>query len=193
MVSTIRKEAERASAIVGRLLAFAHPSREEFCRVDLQELASSVGTLLGPVLEKSGVEFRSSAENLTESPGGVVIEADPSQIQQIMVNLLLNASQATGPGGWVSLEVLDAEGPNPEDWPGFRVCDNGPGIAPEIEDRLFDPFFTTKEVGEGTGLGLSVCYGILRDHGGKLILRNRPEGGAEALVRLPLATMKDLQ
>jgi signal transduction histidine kinase len=112
--------------------------------------------------------------------------ADASQLHQVLVNLVLNGSHAAGPGGWVRLEVLpDPE--EPDGWTGFRVRDSGPGIAVELRDRLFDPFFTTKDAGEGTGLGLSVCYGIIQDHGGTIHLGNHPEGGAEAVVRLPPA------
>ena len=69
----------------------------------------------------------------------------------------------------------------------LTVRDNGPGIAPELLSRIFDPFFTTKPVGKGTGLGLSISYGIIEQHGGKLSVRNHPEGGAEFTVELPAA------
>jgi signal transduction histidine kinase/HAMP domain-containing protein len=180
LVQTIRQESVRASTIVGRLLAFAHPAQDEVEEVSLNDLAASVETLLGPVLKKDGVSFHLCLPE--PSPRS---RADLAQLQQVLVNLLLNAAQATGEGGQVELEVLPETGESVDKWPGFQVRDNGPGIPQEFEDHLFDPFFTTKEVGEGTGLGLSVCYGIVRDHGGDLSLKNRSHGGAEATVRLP--------
>lgn len=175
-VRTIRSEAERASRIVGRLLAFARPSAGVRQRLELGATCQEAQNLLGPVLERDGV-------TLTCVPGArpALVDAEPGQVQQVLVNLVMNASHATGQGGAVRIEVLD------EGAPGFRVVDDGPGIPEESLESLFDPFYTTKEAGEGTGLGLSVCYGIMRDHGGTLSLANRPEGGAVAEVRFPEA------
>jgi signal transduction histidine kinase len=97
------------------------------------------------------------------------------------MNLVTNAAQAIEGQGDITI-VVHREG----DWGVFEFRDTGPGIPEDIKDKIFDPFFTTKPVGQGTGLGLSVSYGIIRDHGGSLEVVNGAQGGAVACVRLPL-------
>lgn len=80
------------------------------------------------------------------------------------------------------MRLTEADG-----WATVTVADNGPGLSPEVQQRLFEPFFTTKPVGEGTGLGLSISFGIVEQHGGQLRADNAPEGGARFTLRLPLA------
>ncbi len=176
LTSTLKSEAERAAGIVGRLLAFARAPSESRVAIDLREVGRTCRDLLEPVCARDRVSL-----GYSEPDHPVPVEAVPGLLHQVLVNLVRNAVQATGPGGRVTLVVAS----EPE--PGFHVLDDGPGLDPAILDRVFDPFFTTKEPGEGTGLGLSVCYGIVRDHGGRISLANRPEGGAMATVHLPPA------
>lgn len=177
MIETIRGEAERASRIVGRLLTFARPTSGEMLPLSTRDTALHATELLRPVLARQGVELRAPPE---DAPDAAVL-GDAGQLHQVLVNLVLNGAQAAGEGGWVRLDVLPGDD---EAGPGFRIADSGPGIDEHLRDQLFDPFFTTKEAGEGTGLGLSVCYGIIQDHGGTITLENHPEGGAQATVRL---------
>ena len=108
------------------------------------------------------------------------------QLQQVLMNLLQNAFDATGALPPAQRQVL-VESVLQDGRAQVRVRDNGPGIAPEHLTRIFDPFFTTKPVGKGTGLGLSISYGIVDQHGGQLSVRNHPEGGAEFTLELPLS------
>jgi len=109
--------------------------------------------------------------------------ADENQIQQVLLNLVQNAHQAMARrSGERQLTVRL----RPRDGRvAIEVLDTGPGIPLQLLSRIFDPFFTTKPPGEGTGLGLSVSYGIVGQHGGRLYAENRPEGGATFVVELP--------
>lgn len=178
-LTTIRSECERAAGIVGRLLAFSRPSSGEPLPCQLADVVAAASELMLPVLAQRGVSLE-----LAPPLDIPTVAADSSQLQQVLVNLLLNAAHATGDGGTVRLTLLSEE----RGGPGFAVRDDGPGIPDDTVDKLFDPFYSTKEAGEGTGLGLSVCYGIIQDHGGTIEVRNHPEGGAVAEVRLPPAT-----
>lgn len=106
----------------------------------------------------------------------------PGQMQQVIINLIQNAADATDHQAEPLLEVSARE-ENGEIIVLFR--DNGPGIATDALDKMFDPFYTTKPVGKGTGLGLSISYGIIERHGGKLSVGNLQHGGAEFVLRLP--------
>jgi signal transduction histidine kinase len=182
-LTTIRSECERAAGIVGRLLAFSRPSSGQAQACELTDVVATATELMRPVLAQRGVTLE-----VPDHPGRLPrVRADSSQLQQVIVNLLLNAAHATGDGGRVELELLAAQ----ELGPGFRVRDDGPGVPEESLDKLFDPFYSTKEAGEGTGLGLSVCYGIIQDHGGTIEVHNHPDGGAEATVRLPPSAATD--
>jgi len=111
------------------------------------------------------------------------IEASGEALTQAVTNLILNAAQAVAqPGGSVGVATR-AVGDQVE----IRVTDDGPGVPPDVRERIFDPFFTTKKTGEGTGLGLAVSFGIVREHGGVLVLDSPEHGGAEFLIRLPAA------
>jgi signal transduction histidine kinase len=102
------------------------------------------------------------------------------RLQQVLLNLLLNARDALPTGGRINIATTVAG-----DQVALEVADTGAGIPPEHLDRIYDPFFTTKGAGEGTGLGLSVTYGIVRDHGGTITVDSRPGDGSRFQVRLP--------
>ena len=119
----------------------------------------------------------------TLEPNLPAIWGDRFQLEQVFINLITNARDAMQPLGGGVLTVTTR---TVADWVEVGVADTGPGVSAEIRDRIFDPFFTTKEVGQGTGLGLSISYGIICEHGGEIRVVNRPEGGAEFVVRLPI-------
>jgi signal transduction histidine kinase len=117
--------------------------------------------------------------------------ADGGQIEQALTNLIVNAIQATPPGGSIRVEVGQERATPPADHGGtlgeylfLSVADTGKGMDAETMSRIFEPFFTTKNVGEGTGLGLSVTYGIARDHGGWIDVESKPGAGSRFTIRL---------
>jgi signal transduction histidine kinase len=111
------------------------------------------------------------------------IECLPSQLNQVFMNLMLNAAQAIGPQrGRITVRTGGEGG---EIW--VEIGDNGCGIAPEILPRIFDPFFSTKGIGKGTGLGLSLAYGIVADHHGRIDVQTTPGKGSTFRVTLPIS------
>ena len=119
-------------------------------------------------------------------PGIGMVSADPFQLQQVFLNLIMNAEQAiheVRDQGHLTLRTSINESIG---YVVVEVEDDGPGIPPQHLPRVFDPFFTTKEVGKGTGLGLSICYGIIKEHNARISVRNRAGGGAIFTVELPL-------
>ncbi|MBI4636734.1 MAG: GAF domain-containing protein [Candidatus Rokubacteria bacterium] len=174
----VAEEASRAARIVQNLLLFArrYPPERRLC--SLPDQARRVLELKGYQLQQDKVRA------VTEFGACPPVWADENQIQQVLLNLVQNAHQAMAnhPGERVlTVRVRAADGAAC-----IEVLDTGPGIAPEVLPRMFDPFFTTKPPGEGSGLGLSVSYGIIAEHGGRLRAENRPEGGAAFVVELPL-------
>jgi signal transduction histidine kinase len=121
------------------------------------------------------------------------VRANASELEQVFLNLFLNALDAMPEGGRLAVSTL-GEGMRLADG---RPClaviveDTGNGIPPEIRERIFEPFFTTKEEGRGTGLGLSICLGLVRNHGGEIEADSTPGKGARFTVKLPLATREE--
>jgi two-component system, NtrC family, sensor kinase len=116
--------------------------------------------------------------------------ANAAELEQVFLNLLLNALDAMPHGGrlTVGAAALPAEGDGEGGWVELHVADTGAGIDPAIRGRVFQPFLTTKRDGRGSGLGLSICQGLVRSHGGEITLESR-RGGTRALVRLPSLTV----
>ena len=180
-VRRIREAAERCGRIVRTFLNMARAKPATRQSVPMNELVRAAVELLGYSLRSGGISLELQlAPELPELP------ADPDRLGQLVMNLIVNAQQALSsqPG---ERRLTIASGVDGEQlW--LRVADNGPGIAADLRERIFTPFFTTKGEGEvqGTGLGLAVARGVAREHGGDLVLEDRP-GGASFLLRLPLA------
>ncbi|MEA4908184.1 MAG: ATP-binding protein [Anaerolineaceae bacterium] len=183
-------ESRRATNIVRKLLDFARQRTPERKPVQINAVLKSSLDFLEYELASYGIQ--SEVQAAADLP---ITLADPHQLQQVFVNLANNARQAMSPGhGTRRLKVSTELGHShffanlAETAPVIRVTfeDEGPGIPAEIMTRIFDPFFTTKPEGEGTGLGLSVCHGIVSEHGGHIWAENRPEGGAVFVVELPV-------
>ncbi len=129
-------------------------------------------------------------------PGSLEVRADPGQLEQVVLNLVVNARDAMPSGGRITIDtssvaieadspLLAHDGAIPGDYAVLAVRDTGPGIAPQDLAQLFEPFFTTKEVGEGTGLGLATVYGIVRQSGGFVTVMSSPGAGATFEIYLP--------
>ena len=178
-VQTIYGEAERAAKIVQNLLSFARRRRPA------KEM-SDMNSLLQRVLELRSYEFtiRNISLDMTLDTRLPLVWADPDQVQQVFFNVIKNAEQAMiDSHGGGRLTVTTQSRPD-----GVRVsiADSGPPIPAEVQRRIFDPFFTTKEPGEGTGLGLTICYGIVEEHGGRIWTENPAAGGAVFHIELPV-------
>jgi PAS domain S-box-containing protein len=180
-LAAINDGARRVAGIVQRLLAFSRQTRPERKLVDINELIESTLILRAYHLRVNNIEIVTQlAPDLLETV------ADPGQIQQVLLNLIVNAEtemkMAHGKG---KLTITTKKSHNT-----IKICikDDGPGIKPEVMDRIFDPFFTTREIGQGTGLGLSLCYGIVTEHKGKIYAESQPGKGATFVIELPVVT-----
>jgi GAF domain-containing protein len=179
-VELMVSQGDRMAKIVRNLLYFARQRPPERTSVDLQETLEQTLALRLNQLAISGISVR--REYSQSLPP---IAADSHQLQQVFLNLLLNAEQAIlGAGRAGEIVVRTAPGPT-ADTVVAQVVDDGPGISAEDLGRVFEPFYTTKEVGQGTGLGLSVSYGIVQEHGGRLSVESRP-GATTFTVELPV-------
>ncbi|MCH7654901.1 MAG: hypothetical protein IIC95_02815 [Chloroflexi bacterium] len=178
-LQTIRAEDERAIRIVRNLLSFTREHKPETTLVSLNDALDHVLELRAYELRVSNIELRKDfAADLPEIP------ADPHQLQQVFLNLVINAEQAmTAAHG---RGVLSITTKRVGEALHVVVTDDGPGIPSENLGRVFDPFFTTKEVGAGTGLGLSVCYGIIQEHGGEIRVASEEGRGTTFVVELPV-------
>jgi PAS domain S-box-containing protein len=180
-LEAINDGARRVAGIVRTLLAFSRQTKPQRKLVDINELIESTLVLRAYHLRVNDIEVVTRlATDLLETV------ADPGQIQQVLLNLIVNAEMemklAHGKG---KLTITTEKSRNT-----IKICvkDNGPGIKPKVMDKIFDPFFTTREVGEGTGLGLSLCYGIVAEHKGKIYAESKPGKGATFIVELPVVT-----
>lgn len=167
----------RAREIVKKLLLFARQTPPQKAMTNLNEIIQDALFLLEAGCEKQGIRvIRRLAPDLP------CVEADPVQIRQVFVNLTVNAMQAVAAEGSVTVETR-AEPP----YVVLSVRDTGHGMSPDTLRKIFSPFFTTRDVGEGTGLGLSVAHGIVTLHGGTIEVESREGHGATFTVRLPTA------
>ena len=177
------QEADRTRRIVQSLLDFARQRPPERHPTALATLVDSVLALQSYSLGSAGIEL------VLDVPADLpLVDVDRSQLQQVLLNLTLNAIQSTRAerrGGhiWITARRVESDG---APFVRLAVGDDGPGIAEDIRSRLFLPFFTTKGPGEGTGLGLSVSFGIVAAHGGTLQFEPRTGGGATFIVELPI-------
>jgi two-component system cell cycle sensor histidine kinase/response regulator CckA len=186
----INQNANRAAALVGQLLAFSRKQTLKPARIDLQEVLSDMAHLLNRLVGEK-VRLR-----LAHAPDLGMIRADKRQLEQVLMNLVVNARDAMVDGGTIRVEtealtlhedlrrnraVVPAG-----DYATIRVLDTGVGIPPERLDKIFEPFFTTKRPGEGTGLGLSTVYGIVKQSGGFIFVDSTPGEGTVFHLYFPI-------
>jgi hypothetical protein len=181
MLEKIAKQTFRASEIVNGLLNFSRTSSTDFKEVDLNRVIQETLSLVEHQMKKSGVEIRTALE-ATLAP----VHANAGKLQQVFLNLFLNARDAMEAGGVLEVTTAAEDG-----GASVEVMDTGQGIAPEHMHRIYDPFFTTKTARKGTGLGLSVTYGIVQEHGGTIEVFSRPGGGTRFRLELPWSRATD--
>lgn len=177
----LRSEALRAGRIVKGILNFARQVPPEYNQFDLTTWLNDTLLLIAPEAHK----YRVFVE-LGDIPE-VDLEGDRNQLQQVMVNLLINAIQVSEDNQVVQINVSLPDA----DHVRIVISDEGTGIDDKTRDKIFDPFFSTKSVGEGSGLGLSISLGIIQYHNGSLTLENNERGGVDAIILLPLGRNHD--
>jgi signal transduction histidine kinase len=181
-LSIIEKETNRCTTIIQNLLKFARQEKVAFEPVEINGVVKDAMAIVEHQLEMHKV--RLNQDLASDLP---IISGNANQIQQVLINLMINAQQAMqGNHGEVTVTTANHNSGM------IHVCisDTGPGIPEELQAKIFEPFFTTKEVGKGTGLGLSVSYGIIKEHNGKISVKSSPDKGTEFKISLPVANLK---
>ncbi|MGH9347349.1 MAG: hybrid sensor histidine kinase/response regulator [Vicinamibacterales bacterium] len=184
-VEVILGEAERAARIVRNLLTFARKRQSTRQLIDLNHVIRDTLSL------RAYEQHVSNIAVIDALAGGLPqVFADPHQIQQVLLNLVINAEHAmlaaNGRGSLVVRSWHDLE----REAVCVEVNDDGPGVPQDVKSKIFDPFFTTKDVGQGTGLGLTVAYAIIQEHGGRIRVESHAGGGASFYVELPVGDTK---
>jgi two-component system, NtrC family, sensor kinase len=172
---------DRLDKSIEDILAYSRPSHPRLQAVLLDDIINPVLSLLDSEARKAGVTL--SAERTDAQPPSV-LNVDPHQIQQVLVNLVLNAIHATRPGGCIYIRTSTAN-LDARDMVSIEVQDTGEGMSPEAAEKAFQPFFSTKA--QGTGLGLPIAKQIVEQHKGRIILASRPGNGTRVTVQLPAA------
>ncbi len=174
----IEKQAGNCQRIVSDLLNFSRGSQTAPQQADINEAVLDVVKMVEQQFRKQGTEIENQlSKDLPQ------ISLDVDRIKQVFLNLLMNAHQAMeGKGGRV---IVGSKFNASKNTVTITIGDTGSGVPPEIAERIFDPFFSSKETGEGTGLGLSVSYGIVKEHGGDIRMSSEPDKWTEFTITLP--------
>lgn len=176
LVERIDSEVDRLKTLTGGLLSFSRAGETRKREVDLNDVLRDVLRLVRYELSKRSIELQESYQILPP------LVADPNKLKQVFINLVMNATQALGRKGTLSIATSVVNGAEVE----ARISDNGPGIPAAILPQIFAPFFTTKKEGEGTGLGLYICRTIVEEHDGRLLAESVEGQGSSFRVVLPL-------
>jgi signal transduction histidine kinase len=177
-LQVIEKETKRCRTIIDNLLKFARQEKVSFEPVEINRVVDDAAAIVDHQLGMHKVKLEKDC-----APGLPGIMGNANQVQQVLMNIMINAQQAMdGKPGLVKISTREIQGERIE----IRVIDTGPGISEEIRSKLFEPFFTTKSAGKGTGLGLSVSYGIIKDHGGDITVESEAGKGSAFVITLPV-------
>jgi len=176
--------AQRIAVIVSRLLAFARQQKPERTYVDVNEVIEATLALRAYALETGNIKVTSKLA--TDLPRTM---ANAGQLQQVFLNIILNAEYDMKSAHDRGTLLIKTE--NIDNTIRISFKNDGPGIARENLDKVFEPFFTTKPVGQGTGLGLSVCHGIVTAHNGQIYVRSQLGKGATFIVELPIVAKEE--
>jgi two-component system NtrC family sensor kinase len=184
----ITEQSERMTKIIRQLLDFARRRRSHRSPADIKPLISQVAEMLKPMALKVRVNIE-----LAVPPDLPKISIDQSQIQQVLINIMVNGIQAMPEGGVIAIKAHKENRARPgtelkmaKNVLAIEIRDQGVGIHPDHINQIFDPFFTTKEVGSGTGLGLSISHGIIEEHGGWIDLQSEINCGTAFTLFLPI-------
>src|SRR5262245_21956908 len=187
-LETILSESERAARIVRNLLTFARKRQTTRAMVDVNQVV------------RETLALRAHDQRLTNiavidalAAGLPAVFADGHQIQQVLLNLMINAEQAMLSAHGRGMLVVRTWHDDPRGMVILEINDDGPGIPDEVQPKIFDPFFTTKDVGKGTGLGLTVAYAIIQEHGGRIRIDSPSGSGASFFIELPINIARDAE
>lgn len=192
LLAATERAARQAAELTKQMLGFARRQPLRTANVDLNALVhEAIGLLRRTIDPRIVIQFNPSAEL-------GLVAADPVQLQQVLMNLCLNARDAMPDGGTLTVATANAAGPpslasgeTNREFVRLSVTDTGIGMTEEVRAKIFEPFFTTKDVGQGTGLGLAVVYGVARAHGGWVECTSAPGAGSRFDVYLPRGVTSD--
>jgi signal transduction histidine kinase len=179
----ISQEIRHIDTIVQNFLEFSRPPRLTMQQVSPSSIVDHAVQLLEHRLKSYGVSIELIRSRMLPD-----VSADPEQLKEVLVNLIINACEAMDSGGTIVIDEM-VRGQGLRKAAMIRLSDSGPGIPESLADKIFDPFFTTKE--DGTGLGLSIASNILAEHGGSITLQDQQSGGATFVVSLPIGESDD--
>lgn len=171
--TTLQQAAQRCERIVKGLLAFSRQPGSEKVELSAREVVDKALMLVLPEMKSKNIRVAVTGEDAT-------VHGDSIALQQVVTNLLLNSRDAIGTGGSIDVSLDRVDG-----FARISVHDSGSGIPADVLPHLFEPFFTTKPPGQGTGLGLSVSYGIVKDHNGSIVVESQVGRGTTFRVLLP--------
>jgi len=181
MIQDILHQADRASQVVKNLLEFSRTERPFLMQLSVKEVIQGTVRLVKNQILVKGIQLETEiADDLP------AIRGKRQDLQQAFLNIILNSIQATEKGGVISIRTEKAHG----GYIRVAIGDTGTGIKPGDLEHIFDPFYTTKPVGEGTGLGLSLTYGIIKTHGGYIEVKSELGKGTVFFIHLPVADSK---
>lgn len=193
-IEEIKKAADRAASLTRQLLAFSRKQMLQPRVLNLNAVVTDVSKMLGRLI---GENIRLTTDL---DPALWQVEVDPAQIEQVLINLTVNARDAMPQGGTVTITTVNMQldstycrhlGLPPDDYVLLTVSDTGCGMDDVTQARIFEPFYTTKEVGKGTGLGLSTVHGIVKQSGGEIEVQSAPGRGAHFRIYLPRSRGED--
>lgn len=186
----IKAASSKAAGLVKRLMEFSRTQELDYRPVQINEIVGDVLHLVNPLFRRNIVVSTNLRSGLPDVTG------DASQLEQVLVNLIVNALDAMPNGGELKISTTEAPISDPFSKNGspervlVTVTDSGIGISEEVQSLIFEPFFTTKPPGEGTGLGLSSVYGIVKQHQGSIAVHSSPGAGASFVISLPAQEAK---